>query len=186
MVPSVSTSIASTRTAMAAPTPSTTSSSSTSQHTNGRRRGRQNHHHHPMAMSCAVDFSMLTLESLRKYKRVHKLRIKPTLSKAELVKVVTEHFQSEPPQVTIGIGAEGNDLTLDEEKMIDAFVMAVRQHRSVNGHVAEKNDGKTHKRKKNTSMTTNNKNQRKKSKRRPSSTSSSSSTSPSSSASTDS
>jgi hypothetical protein len=61
---------------------------------------------------------MLTLASLRKYKRVHRLRVKPTVSKAELVDVVSAHFAGLPAALN------------DEEKVIDGFVTAVRQRRS--------------------------------------------------------
>jgi hypothetical protein len=48
----------------------------------------------------AIDFNALTLASLRKYRRVHRLRLKPTSSKLELVRAVTEHFhqrREDPP-----------------------------------------------------------------------------------------
>lgn len=76
-----------------------------------------------------IDFSVLTLASLRKYKRVHHLRIKPTVSKAELVQHVSAHFFTD----CRGGGGElvapttGPVETKEEQQMIDDFVMAVRR-----------------------------------------------------------
>jgi hypothetical protein len=67
-----------------------------------------------------IDFNMLTLATLRKYKRHHHLRIKPTVSKAELVEVVTAHFATEM------VAPSSAD---QENRLIDAFVAAVRKER---------------------------------------------------------
>lgn len=67
-----------------------------------------------------IDFNQLTLASLRKYKRIHHLRVKPTLSKAELVQVVTAHFADIPSPEQDG-----------EANIIDQFVTAVRIQRQV-------------------------------------------------------
>ena len=68
-----------------------------------------------------VDFNNLTLASLRKYKRVFGLRVKPTVSKAELVEHVSAHYFNTQ---LVPDDADGDSrIELD---IIDRFVQAVR------------------------------------------------------------
>ena len=60
-----------------------------------------------------IDFNQLTLASLRKYRRFHRLRMKPTSSKVELVEACSDHFFSTP-------------MTAVEERIIDSFITTVR------------------------------------------------------------
>lgn len=89
------------------------------QQTSGRSRFRHAQAQAQPAPVQEIDFSNLTLASLRKYKRVHKIRIKPTVSKAELVDVVAVHWAGLPAP------AAG----IEEETCIDDFLSAVRERR---------------------------------------------------------
>lgn len=60
-----------------------------------------------------IDFNQLTLASLRKYRRYHRLRMKPTSSKLELVAACSEHFFNTP-------------MTTLEQRVIDTFIITVR------------------------------------------------------------
>ena len=60
-----------------------------------------------------IDFNMLTLASLRKYRRYHRLRMKPTSSKMELVAACSEHFSN-------------MQMTAMEDRVIDSFITTVR------------------------------------------------------------
>ena len=60
-----------------------------------------------------IDFNQLTLASLRKYRRYHRLRMKPTCSKLELVAACSEHFFNTP-------------MTAMEDRVIDTFITTVR------------------------------------------------------------
>lgn len=97
-----------------------------------------------------IDFNDLTLASLRKYRRVHRLRLKPTSSKMELVAAVSEHFASMVQTIeqsmenssstsTTASGGNANSLTtivsdlqaMTERQSIDSFVLTVRTGVSV-------------------------------------------------------
>ena len=58
-----------------------------------------------------LDFNLLTLASLRKYRRVYHLNLEPTSSKSELVKAASEHFGTIP---------------INEEQIINTFVSTAR------------------------------------------------------------
>jgi hypothetical protein len=73
-----------------------------------------------------IDFTQLTLASLRKYKRVHNLRIKPTLSKAELAEHVRAHFTGENRNLHM---QQMMEKEREEWRVIDEFVKTVRMQR---------------------------------------------------------
>ncbi|PJF17046.1 Oligosaccharyltransferase delta subunit [Paramicrosporidium saccamoebae] len=62
-----------------------------------------------------VDFSKLALSSLRKYKKTHRVRMKPTTNKHELAEVLSKHFSQLPPPE-------------DESQVIESFAAAIKNH----------------------------------------------------------
>lgn len=72
------------------------------------------HKRSPASCKQAVDFSQLTIQSLRAYKRHHNLRIRANATKQELAEAVTRHFSQLPVDA------------VDEEQIIEGFVRAVK------------------------------------------------------------
>lgn len=58
-----------------------------------------------------LDFNLLTLASLRKYRRVYHLNLEPTSSKSELVKAASDHFGTIP---------------INEDQIINTFISTAR------------------------------------------------------------
>lgn len=77
---------------------------------NGRSKNSANHNNQKMG----VDFNLITLNSLRKYRRRFQMRLSPTSNKAELVEAVTAHFSALPEPV-------------DELDVLRSFVANIRQ-----------------------------------------------------------
>lgn len=59
----------------------------------------------------SLDFNLLTLASLRKYRRVYHLNLEPTSSKSELVKAASEHFGT---------------IQINEDQIINTFISTAR------------------------------------------------------------
>lgn len=68
-----------------------------------------------LGLTAQVDFSLLAISSLRKYKKAHRVRLKPTTSKQELADAVAKHFAQLPPPD-------------DEDRIIEAFSSALKNH----------------------------------------------------------
>lgn len=71
-----------------------------------------------------MNFERLSLSCLKKYRRLHHIRIKPTVPKAELAAAVAEHFASAPIP--------------EEEHAIHEFISALQRNR-----VSEMNGGES-------------------------------------------
>lgn len=57
----------------------------------------------------------MALSSLRKYKKAHRVRMKPTGNKQDLVDAVSKHFAALPPPE-------------DESQLIESFAAALKTH----------------------------------------------------------